>query len=493
MLTRLRIDGFKNLVDVDLRFGPFTCIAGVNGVGKSNVFDAICFLGDLADLTFVKAASNVRADGEGGASLRGLFFRSGDVHRETMRFECEFVVPRVGEDDLGQPAVATSTFLRYTVELRYRRDELMGSEGIELVSEELSYIRKGAVMEHLPFLRREQAEWADSVFVQGRTGGPFISTVEEEGERHVKLHQDGRSSAGKSRRGRVTSTLLAERLPKTVLSSTTASESPTALLARQELRSWRRLQLEASAMRRPDGFDAPSRMDVDGAHMAKALFALAATARLSGRDLYAELGGRLAELVNDVREVRVESDPKREVLTLSVSGRDGVSHPARSLSDGTLRFLALCVLELLEIPEVVCLEEPENGIHPTRIETMMRLLLDIAVDPSFPVAEDNPLRQVIVNTHSPGIVKASPVESLIVAETARVRDRSTGEVVTAARFRAMPGTWRHEADSDTMPVFLLDLLGYLEYLPRDGTESDVDENVRTVVRRHEKQLRLAVD
>ena len=34
MLTRLKITGFKNLVDVDVRFGPFTCIAGVNGVGE---------------------------------------------------------------------------------------------------------------------------------------------------------------------------------------------------------------------------------------------------------------------------------------------------------------------------------------------------------------------------------------------------------------------------------------------------------------------------
>jgi len=28
MLTRLKVSGFKNLVDVDVRFGPFTCIAG---------------------------------------------------------------------------------------------------------------------------------------------------------------------------------------------------------------------------------------------------------------------------------------------------------------------------------------------------------------------------------------------------------------------------------------------------------------------------------
>ena len=48
MLTRLHVSGFKNLVDVDVRFGPFTCIAGANGTGKSKLFDAIQFLGRLA-------------------------------------------------------------------------------------------------------------------------------------------------------------------------------------------------------------------------------------------------------------------------------------------------------------------------------------------------------------------------------------------------------------------------------------------------------------
>jgi AAA15 family ATPase/GTPase len=43
MLTRLKVSGFKNLTKVDIRFGAFTCIAGVNAVGKSNLFDAINF------------------------------------------------------------------------------------------------------------------------------------------------------------------------------------------------------------------------------------------------------------------------------------------------------------------------------------------------------------------------------------------------------------------------------------------------------------------
>ncbi|MEH2437635.1 MAG: AAA family ATPase [Nostoc sp.] len=54
MLTRLKVSGFKNLVDVDVRFGPFTCVAGANGVGKSNLFDAIRFLSATADMRIPK-------------------------------------------------------------------------------------------------------------------------------------------------------------------------------------------------------------------------------------------------------------------------------------------------------------------------------------------------------------------------------------------------------------------------------------------------------
>lgn len=63
MLTRLKVSGFKNLVDVEVRFGPFTCIAGANGVGKSNLFDAINFLSNLASLPLVEAAMSVRDEG----------------------------------------------------------------------------------------------------------------------------------------------------------------------------------------------------------------------------------------------------------------------------------------------------------------------------------------------------------------------------------------------------------------------------------------------
>lgn len=104
MLTRLKVNGFKNLVEADVRFGPFTCIAGANGVGKSNLFDAICFLSALAEQTLVEAARSVRDEDGHTTDIRSLFHRVGEQYASEMSFEAEMIVPPTGIDDLGQEA-----------------------------------------------------------------------------------------------------------------------------------------------------------------------------------------------------------------------------------------------------------------------------------------------------------------------------------------------------------------------------------------------------
>jgi len=72
------------------------------------------------------------------------------------------------------------------------------------------------------------------------------------------------------------------------------------------------------------------------------------------------------------------------------------------LSEGTLRILTLCILEYdNKHTGLLCFEEPENGIHPFRIGAMAQLLKDLCTDFSD---IEIPLRQVIVNTHSPILV-----------------------------------------------------------------------------------------
>jgi len=123
MLTRLKVSGFKNLVDADIRFGAFTCVAGANGVGKSNLFDAVKFLSALANDTLINAALSVRDEGGRTADVRSLFHRAGNTYAKEMSFEAEMIIPHEAIDDLGQMAKASITFVRYTLTLAYRVDE----------------------------------------------------------------------------------------------------------------------------------------------------------------------------------------------------------------------------------------------------------------------------------------------------------------------------------------------------------------------------------
>jgi hypothetical protein len=71
---------------------------------------------------------------------------------------------------------------------------------------------------------------------------------------------------------------------------------------------------------------------------------------------------------------------------------------------------------------------------------MLQLLQDIATDPQVSVDDANPLRQVIINTHSPTVVGQVPEDSLVVAEP--WRRQWSGQDVQTVRFSALPDVWR---------------------------------------------------
>src|SRR6185437_3130972 len=143
MLTRLRVSGFKNLVDVDVRFGPFTCIAGANAAGKSNLFDAIRFLSLLADQRLRVAAGSIRDDKTRKNEIRDLFTQINEQNLiDEMAFEADMLIPSTGQGELDQTASATTTVLRYALKLKFlgiRADkqlQILHEELIAIPSEE---------------------------------------------------------------------------------------------------------------------------------------------------------------------------------------------------------------------------------------------------------------------------------------------------------------------------------------------------------------------
>ena len=95
-----------------------------------------------------------------------------------------------------------------------------------------------------------------------------------------------------------------------------------------------------------------------------------------------------------------------------------------------------------------------GGPEPSPIRVRVRL----ATDATLPLGDDNPLRQVIINTHSPAVVVAQvPADSLLIAqteETSRGKKRFNQVV-----FSCLPDTWRD--DSKTSVVNRGTLLAYL--------------------------------
>ncbi len=434
MLTRLKVEGFKSLLDVDIRFGPFTCIAGMNAVGKSNLFDAIRFLHLLTRHPIMEAVKLLRETKGRSPDPRSLFTAFEGFRAKEMRFTAEMIVARHVEDELGVTSDAQISTLQYVLAFKLADED----EGrLELLHESLKPIKVSDANKALGF--RSSKEFRESAIQGVRRGGPFIDT--DATTREITVHQEGHG-------GRK---IPAPRSSRTVVGGSASSDFPTVLAAHREMQSWKTLQLEPSSMRAPSIYGDERFIDQRGANLPATLQRLARSETTPGQ-VYARLATRLAGLLEDVRELRVRDDPKTETLTVELRGRDNVFHPARALSDGTLRFLVLATLsEDSETRGIICLEEPENGIHPERIPAMVRLLRDIAVDPGERVGADNPLRQVIVNTHSPVVFESIDRDDLVFLDAVEaVRADARGKVTLAW----MPeGSWRAHLTSDghTLP------------------------------------------
>lgn len=432
MITRIKIHGFKSLVNTELYFGPFTCIVGANAIGKSNFFDGLSFLSNLADKTIIEAAKSVRSENQKHSNIRDIFYRSGSDYISQMTFEVDMLIPQLGIDDLGQSAKATITSLRYFLTLEMT-DEIGDNEPIRIIKEELLPVTQTDTKKNLFFDYKK--EWIESI-LHGRrsTSIPFISTDAEK----IKLHQDGN-------KGRTTD-FIAQKMPRTLLSTVTA-ESPTAFLARQEMRNWMMLQFEPSALRQPNSIYEVKNAEIkaNGLNLPATLYRL--HSEKQDKDVYQTLTNKLKELVDDISEINVDKDEKRDLLTLQLKFRDGLTLPAQSLSDGTLRFLGLSIIEEDSLgSRLICLEEPENGINPKKIYEMVDLLQRMTTDTSFAIDEDNPFRQVIINTHSPIVVSVVLDESLYLAKGKEIYYEPFNKKISFTSFTALPYTWKTDKD-----------------------------------------------
>jgi predicted ATPase len=112
---------------------------------------------------------------------------------------------------------------------------------------------------------------------------------------------------------------------------------------------------------------------------------------------------------------RIRSWPTKEGTVHLVSDEDGLKSPINvwQMSDGELAFIAL--LSLIYTPmelgtALICVEEPENHLHPRLLAALWPLLRQARDEFS---SSGIPLAQIIVTTQSPQVVDQAKLDEII--------------------------------------------------------------------------------
>jgi len=394
MLTRIHIRGYKSLEDCEVRLAPLTVLFGANAAGKSNFLDALQLLSRIAVGPTLKAAFDPPCRGKplesftlGDDGLKGLLARDrlsfsieADLHLsdavvETVEREIR-VLRQPGRDGAAADRGRQSARVRER-DLRYRIEvEMIPRTGVLRVTDEYlgALNRKGA-----PTGKRR----------------PFL---ERQGDR-IHLRHEGLSHPA----------YIERFLDRSILSMPHyAPHHPHLAAARRELQGWLFFYFEPrERMRAASPVKETRHIGLMGEELASFLNTLKA----NDPKQFAGVEKALRLLIPSIEGIDVEIGDIGEV---EIRLREhGIAVPARVVSEGTLRMLGLLALAgANEAPTLVGFEEPENGIHPRRIEMVAELLKTRqSLGPA----------QYIVTTHSPLLPDRLPGESLYAVRRNRGR------------------------------------------------------------------------
>lgn len=393
MLKRIKISGYKSLRNVDVTLQPLSVLFGPNGAGKSNFLDALQLLSKIATSKTLKDAFDPPYRGKplesfsfGPEGIKGL------LKSRSRSFSIEADVEL-------SPAVVESVN-RQIREMKRTTPEEDALEGETASSKKLPTVRERNLryrieIEILPKsgILRVADEYLAALNVRGEPSGkrqPFLSRV---GNRlHLRME------------GQAHPTYYERHLDHSILSLPNyPPHYPHLVAMRRELESWFFFYFEPrERMRAANPVKEVRHIGLMGEELAAFLNTLKAI----DPPQFRAVEKALHTIMPNVDGIDVEVNDLGEVeLKLK---ENGVPMPARILSEGTLRILGLLALAgAKEQPSLIGFEEPENGIHPRRIQLVADLLKTRAS-----LGET----QYIVTTHSPLLPDLMPDESLFVCK-----------------------------------------------------------------------------
>lgn len=377
MLKELTLTNFKSFAaePQTIPFAPVTVFVGANGSGKSNAFDALRFLRNLAsDLNATDALNGHWEEGhQVSAGIRG-----------------------------GLNAVAWSGSESFSIKSQF---EFAIARGTRSVLHFVEYLIKDAtaVVGHEQLFSGPTAEEAELIaeataYVEGQ----------ETPAQEIRIAGEDAATFQMADVHFLSTTLH-------FLKSILVDGFAPAEAVLDDYEYTRFVNLRPGMMR--DYVPAGSvNLDESGHNLSAAIQRIIANQKTK-----LEFLDWLSEIVAPpIVDIGVDETPLGDVVLALYEGKFGERRiSARSLSDGTLRFMAfLTVLYSTPVGGTVLIEELENGLHPSQIHRLIELIEQFAESRDI---------QIVATTHSPQVLLG-------------LSDNALRDVVLFARDEEHPGT-----------------------------------------------------
>lgn len=414
MITQIEIDGFKTFLDFKVELAPFQVLVGPNASGKSNLFDALHLLSRLAEVDIRSAFQDLRGSPDDQFTLFPDGRRSDHI-----RIAVELLVDRKVQDELGQRAELKYTRLRYEVTIiqftdTYGLDQLQVQHEslVSIPFEQDSWCRKCKLSHEngwLPELVHEKKVFIDMQITKGRITKSVTPPATSQTEYlMIYLYPDSDQAVNTKR-------FYADEVQRTILSRTGEVDYPHIFAVREDLRSLKFLHLNPEALRQASSFKAPTFLSREGNNLAAMLN------RMQIEDEFAltDVSRDVANLVPGIVKVRIDKKEAQGEYNVYAQTSDQRSFSAKVLSDGSLRLLAIAALNNdPHLRGVLCLEEPDEGIHVIHLQAMTHLLRGMTTDFTDAQQVDEPLKQILITTHSPSFIsQPDAMDSLLYVVT----------------------------------------------------------------------------
>ncbi|WP_233601784.1 AAA family ATPase [Corallococcus sp. AB038B] len=355
MLESIHLKNFKSFADAEVKLAPLTVLVGANASGKSNLLDALRLVQRL----------------ELGWTLTEALLGRREAGRE--------VAPALRGGSMGL-ARSTDALVELTLRWGSKPDFLTHAMGIKVLGEPM--FRWERVTLDGPVLGGPSRVVVDAVPVRGPLSSGSRRIVSSE-ERDVTISVSNEANQSVYRRA---FNQLSELYAGPVMRTQTLGTSLFLEVIPARMRGYAPQQdIELGA---------------EGENISSVIWSHCQR----HPDTQQEWVDWLAELCGpEIVGLDFSRTELGDVMLVLVE-KDGTRTPARSLSDGTLRFLGtLVALRTVREGSLVILEEPETGLHPQRIHLLVEFLESVVRERGL---------QVILTTHSPQVLQALSAESL---------------------------------------------------------------------------------